>query len=140
LIRGLDSGDREVGVFNHHGLEVVQPYGLIVDQYHRLPAEFVGGKQSKQALAQKIAGDLLPEFLLNRPKVRAQVGDSTAHTGILPLLIQRGRGADWLRRAFCRLFNIQSVAFLDRFVRGGRYRSVRPFSSQRLVINGYTAG
>lgn len=140
LIRGLDSGDREVGVFNHHGLDVVQPYGLIVNQYHRLPPEFIGGNQSKQALAQKIAGDLLPEFLFKRRKVRAQVGDSTAHTGILPLLIQRGRGAEWLRRTFCRLFNIHSVGVLDRFIRGGRYRGVRPFSPQRLVIHGYVAG
>ena len=68
------------------------------------------------------------------------MGDSTAHTGILPLLIQRGHGADWLRRAFCRLFNIESVAFLDHFIRGGRYRSVRPFPNPRLVINGYVAG
>jgi asparagine synthetase B (glutamine-hydrolysing) len=140
LIRGLDSGDREVGVFSRHGLDVIQPYGLIVNQYHRLSPAFIGGKQSKQALAQKIAGDLLPAFLFNRPKVRAQVGDSTAHTGILPLLIQRGRGAEWLRRSFCRLFNIQSAAFLDRFIRGGRYRSVRPFPPQRLVMNGYVAG
>lgn len=140
LIRGLDSGDREVGIFGHHGLEVVQPYGLIVNHYHRLPRTFIGGKQSKQELAQKIAGDLLPAFLFDRPKVRAQTGDSTAHTGILPLLIERGHGAEWLRRAFCRLFNVEYAAFLDRFIRGGRYRSVRPFPDPRLVINGYIAG
>jgi asparagine synthetase B (glutamine-hydrolysing) len=140
LIRGLDSGDREVGVFNHHGLEVVQLYGLIINQYHRLPPAFIGGKKSKQTLVRKIAGDLLPLFLFNRPKVRAQVGDSTAQTGILPLLIQRGHGADWLRRAFCRLLKIERPAFLDRFIRGGRYRSVHPFSDPRLVINGYVAG
>ena len=140
LIRGLDSGDREVGIFNRHGLDVVQPYGLIVNQYDRLPPAFIGAAQSKQALARKIASDLLPSFLFDRPKVRAQVGDSTARTGILPLLIQRGHGADWLRRAFCRLFNIDRVAFLDRFIRGGRYRSVRPFPEPRLVINGYVAG
>jgi asparagine synthetase B (glutamine-hydrolysing) len=140
LIRGLDSGDREVGVFNRHGLAVVQPYGLIVNQYHRLPQHFIGGKQSKQALARRIAGDLLPEFLFDRPKVRAQMGDSTAHTGILPQLIQRGHGAGWLRRTFCQLFNIQYEAFLDRFIRGGRYRSLRPSPVSRLVINGYVAG
>lgn len=140
LIRGLDSGDREVGIFNHHGLDVVQPYGLIVGQYHRLPPDFIGGAQSKQALVRKIAGDLLPAFLFDRPKVRAQVGDATARAGILPLLIQRGHGAGWLRRAFCRLLNVDSVAFLDRFIRGGRYRSVRPFPEPRLVIDGYVAG
>lgn len=140
LIRGLDSGDREVGIFNRHGLAVVQPYGLIVNHYHRLPPHFIGGKHSKQALATRIAGDLLPAFLFDRPKVRAQVGDSTAQTGILPQLIQRGHDAGWLRRRFCRLFNIESEAFLDRFIRGGRYRSVRPSPLSRLVINGYVAG
>jgi asparagine synthetase B (glutamine-hydrolysing) len=140
LIRGLDSGDREVGVFNRHGLELLQLYGLIVNQYHRLPRAFIGGKESKQMLVRKVARNLLPDFVFNRPKVRAQVGDATAHTGILPLLIQRGHDAAWLRRAFSRLFNIESIAFLDRFIRGGRYRSVRPFPQPRLVINGYVSG
>jgi len=140
LVRGLESGDREVGVFGHHGLDVVQPYGLIVDHYLRLPREFIGGKESKQALVRKIAGDLLPPFLFTRPKVRAQVGDSTAQTGILPLLIQSGQGAQWMRDAFCRLFNIHSAAFLDRFMRGGRYRTVAQFRRPRLVTNGYVTG
>jgi asparagine synthetase B (glutamine-hydrolysing) len=140
LVRGLDSGDREVGVFSHHGLDVVQPYGLVVDQYHRLPPAFIGGKESKQALVRKIAGDLLPLFLFTRPKVRAQVGDSKATAGILPLLIQRGQGADWMRCAFCRLFNIDGVALLDRFIRGGRYRTVPPFRTPRLVTHGYVTG
>jgi asparagine synthetase B (glutamine-hydrolysing) len=140
LICGLDSGDREVGVFNHHGLDVVQLYGLIINQYHRLPRAFIGRQRSRQTLARKIAGDLLPGFLFNRPRVRAGVGGSTAHTGILPVLIHRGHGADWLRRAFCRLLHVERTAFLDRFIRGGRYRSVRPFSDPRVVINGYVAG
>ena len=140
LVRGLDSGDREVGVFNRHGLDVIQPYGLIVNQYHRLPPAFIGGKQSKQELVRKIAGDLLPPFLFTRPKVRAQVGDSTANTGILPLLIQRGHDADWMRRAFCRLLHIGEVARLDRFIRGGRYRTVPSFRNPRLVTHGYVTG
>jgi asparagine synthetase B (glutamine-hydrolysing) len=140
LVRGLDSGDREVGVFARHGLDVVQPYGLIADQYHRLPPAFIGGQQSKQELVRRIAGDLLPAFVYTRPKVRAQVGDATASTGILPLLIQQGLGAEWLRRAFCRLFSIDRVAFLDRFIRGGRYRTLAPFRTPRLIINGYVTG
>ena len=140
LIQGLDAGDREVGIFSRHGLDVLQPYGLIVDQYLRLPRSFIGGKSSKQALAKRMAGDLLPGFVFDRPKVRAQIGDSTLHTGILPLLMQRGYGAAWLRCAFCRLFQIEHVAFLDRFVRAGRYRFVQGFSDARVTINGYVAG
>jgi asparagine synthetase B (glutamine-hydrolysing) len=140
LIQGLDAGDREVGIFNRHGLDVLQPYGLIVDQYLRLPRCFIGGTSSKQALAKRMAGDLLPGFVFDRPKVRAQIGDSTLHTGILPLLMRRGHGAEWLRRAFCRLFHIEHVAFLDRFVRAGRYRFVQRFSDSRVTIDGYVAG
>jgi asparagine synthetase B (glutamine-hydrolysing) len=140
LIQGLDAGDREVGIFSHHGLDVLQPYGFIVDQYLRLPDSFIGGTASKQSLAKQMAGDLLPAFVLDRPKVRAQVGDSTLHVGILPLLIRRGYGAEWLRHAFCRLFQIEHAAFLDRFVRGGRYRFVQRFSDARVTINGYVAG
>ena len=140
LIQGLDAGDREVGVFNRHCLDVLQPYGLIVDQYLRLPRSFIGGTSSKQALAKLMACDLLPGFVFDRPKVRAQIGDSTLHTGILPLLVQRGHGVAGLRRAFCRLFQIEHVAFLDRFVRAGRYRFVQGFSDARVTINGYVAG
>jgi asparagine synthetase B (glutamine-hydrolysing) len=140
LIQGLDAGDREVGVFSHHGLDVLQPYGFIVDQYLRLPDSFIGGTASKQALAKQMAGDLLPAFVLDRPKVRAQAGDSTLNAGILPLLIRHGYGAEWLRRAFCRLFQVEHAAFLDRFVRGGRYRFVQEFSDARVTINGYVAG
>ena len=140
LIQGLDAGDREVGIFSHHGLDVLQPYGFIVDQYLRLPDSFIGGTAAKQALARQMAGDLLPAFVLDRPKVRAQVGDSTLYTGILPLLARRRYGGEWLRRAFCRLFRIEHDAFLDRFVRGGRYRFVQKFSEARVTINGYIAG
>jgi asparagine synthetase B (glutamine-hydrolysing) len=139
LIRGLDAGDREVGIFARHGLDVLQPYGLMVDQYLRLPGSFIAAERSKQALARGIAGDLLPDFLFDRVKVRAQIGSSTQPVGILPLLIGRGNDAGWLRAAFCRLFEIEDTAALDRFIRAGRYRFVNPFTGPRSHINGYIA-
>jgi hypothetical protein len=139
LIRGLDAGDREVGIFNHHGLEVLQPYGIVVDEYLRLPGSFIAGERSKQTLARAIAGDLLPDFLFDRVKVRAQIGSSAQPTGILPLLVARGCHEGWLRDAFCRVFGVGDVAFLNRFIRAGRYRFVNPFTGPRSRINGYIA-
>ena len=124
LIRGLDAGDREVGIFARHGLDVVQPYGLVVDQYLRLPGSLIAGDRFKQVLARAMAGDLLPDYIFERRKVRAQIGSSTAPIGILPVLAQHGYDAAWLQHAFCRLFHIDQPSLLSRFIRAGRYRSI----------------
>jgi asparagine synthetase B (glutamine-hydrolysing) len=139
LVQGLDAGDREVGVFNRHGLDVVQPYGFVADEYLRVPGALIGGERSKQRLAKEIAGDLLPDFILERVKVRAQIGTSAQPTGILPVLVRHGYDAGWLRRAFCRLFQIEDEAFLTRFIRVGRYRSLGPSASRRSFVHGYVA-
>jgi asparagine synthetase B (glutamine-hydrolysing) len=122
LVRGLDAGDREVGVFARHGLDVIQPYALAADEYLRLPGPMLGRDGFKQALSREIAGDLLPGFIFQRRKVRAQIGNATASSGILPLLVDRGIDAAWLRRAFCRIFSVHDDTCLDRFIRAGRYR------------------
>ncbi len=139
LIQGLDAGDREVGVFNHHGLEVIQPYGLVVDRYLALPGSFLGRARAKQALGGAIAGDLLPRFVFDRVKVRAQIGSSTEPTGILPVLIDAGFDAGRLREVFCRLFKVEDQAFLSRFVRAGRYRAMNQFPLKETWIDGYLA-
>ncbi|HEX2713218.1 MAG TPA: asparagine synthase-related protein [Candidatus Acidoferrales bacterium] len=140
LIRGLDAGDREVGIFNHHGLDVIQPYGLVVDGYLRLHGPSIGGERFKQRLAKAIAGDLLPDFVFDRVKVRAQIGSSIQPTGILPVLIGNGYDSRRLRRDFCRLFMIGDETFLDTFIRAGRYRFLSRFPEEGLWINGYLGG
>ena len=97
LVRGLDAGDREVGIFARHGLDLIQPYGLLADDYLRLPAAVLGREDSKQQLSRRIAGDLLPGFVFDRIKVRAQIGNSAQPTGILPVLLEHGYDATWLR-------------------------------------------
>jgi asparagine synthetase B (glutamine-hydrolysing) len=139
LIRGLDAGDREVGIFGHHGLDVVQPYGLAVDRYLLVPGSLIRGERSKQKLAKAMADDLLPGYVFDRVKVRAQIGSSTRPTGILPLLARRGYDGVWLRSAFCRLFMIEHQAFLNRFIRAGRYRNVNRLTHSRVLTNGYIA-
>jgi asparagine synthetase B (glutamine-hydrolysing) len=124
LVRGLDAGDREVGIFARHGLDVIQPYSLLADEYLRLPAALLGRDGIKQELSRRIAGDLLPGFVFDRIKVRAQIGNSTQPTGILPVLLEHGYDASWLRRTFCRMFGIRREAALDGFIRAGRYRVI----------------
>lgn len=138
LVRGLDAGDREVGIFSRYGIDVVQPYGLLADLYLRLPGSMIAREGFKQALAWMIAGDLLPAFVLDRRKVRAQIG-STSPVGILPVLLEHGCDQAWLRRTFCRIFGVREETFLNRFIRAGRYRVVTRLSGSRSTINGYTA-
>jgi len=138
LVRGLDAGDREIGIFARHGLDLIQPYGLLADDYLRLPAAVLGRETSKQEISRRIAGDLLPGFVFDRIKVRAQIGNSTEPTGILPVLLEHGYDASWLRLAFCRIFGIPDDKGLHAFIRGGRYRVITG-NAWRASINGYAA-
>lgn len=139
LVRGLDAGDREVGVFAHHGLEVVQPYALVADEYLRLPGSILERPGFKQQLSRAIAGDLLPEFVFDRVKVRAQVGSSDEPTGILPVLAGCGYDSSGLRRVFCRIFGVRDEGVLTAFIRAGRYRILDAVAHGRTVIDGYVA-
>ncbi len=38
LVKGLETSHREVGPFSAWGLPVVQPYGVVVDNYLALPS------------------------------------------------------------------------------------------------------
>jgi asparagine synthetase B (glutamine-hydrolysing) len=136
LIRGLDAGDREVGVFGHHGLALVQPYGLVLEEYLRVPLASLG-TEGKRGLVMQVAQDLLPGFVGERTKVRAQVGSSERPVGILPLFAEAGWDAQWLRRAWCRLLAVDDEAELLRFVRAGGYR-VRTRFPERVEHGYYT--
>lgn len=122
LIRGLDTGDREIGIFRHHGLDAIQAYGLAIDAYLNVPSRFLQGDTAKGMLVREVAGDILPAFILERKKVRAQIGTSQQPTGILPILVDSGRDSAWLAREWRRLMGIDDEAFLGRFIRIGIYR------------------
>jgi asparagine synthetase B (glutamine-hydrolysing) len=130
LIRGLDAGDREVGVFHRHGLDLLQPYGLVVDEYCRVPGEHLRGEGGKRRLVKEVADDLVPSFIQERKKVRAQIGTSGEPTGILPVLLEAGRDARWLREAWRRLHDVDDARHMDRFIRAGVYRMATVFPSE----------
>ncbi len=127
LMAGLDSGDREVGVFHHHGLDVIQPYGLVADEYCGVPSRELAHASGKQALVEKIAGDLLPAMIRVRRKVRAQIGTSGQPTGILPLLVDSGHDSTWLKTAWRQHFAVDDIRRQNLFIRDGIYRFATAF-------------
>jgi asparagine synthetase B (glutamine-hydrolysing) len=126
LVRGLDTCHREIGVFATWGLSVVQPYAAAVDAYLALDGPFLGREERKQQLCREVFGDLLPEYVYARPKVRAQAGNPELGGGVLAACVDRGYDAAWLRRRFARLHDVADPSTLDRFIRAGRYRTAVP--------------
>ncbi|TMR22439.1 hypothetical protein ETD86_11365 [Nonomuraea turkmeniaca] len=117
LTRGVQTGDREVGMFHTHGLEVIQPYGWVFDHLLKLPNEL-----PKHHVIGELAGEYLPAEIIRRPKVRAQIGDyesRNGHDGILPQLTRAGIDQPKLTGLFCRAFHIDQPADLHRAVRAG---------------------
>lgn len=139
LIRGLDAGDREVGVFAAHGLDVIQPYGLIADALMQIPVPLLNDPDTKVTVARQIAGDMLPDWIFTRPKVRAQIGNARCESGILPTLADSGRDSRWLRQTFRNTFGITDDGFFSRFIRAGSYRSLHAFPA-RLCKSDYLIG
>jgi asparagine synthetase B (glutamine-hydrolysing) len=81
LTGGLDTSDREILPFRHHGLACIQPYAIAYDVYLALPETVLQIDNVKQVLN----GHLVPEpvlHLLPKTKLRAQVG-SRESMGVL---------------------------------------------------------
>ena len=119
FLNGLDSSDREIGIFSYFGLSCIQPYAFVLDHYKLLTSENLLKENSKY----KINGSLLPKSLLdkiNRKKVRAQVGDSSG--GILGYFIKNGITQEKLIKIFTKEFNINQK-FLRDFIQVGVYRT-----------------
>lgn len=120
LVTGLDSGDREVGIFGRHGIDVIQPYALAADAYTAISAGAVDEPRSKQALGRRIFGDLVPSYVYDRPKVRAQAASEDVG-GTLGLLADRGIHGQALQERFAQVLGVQP-AQLRTFIRAGLYR------------------
>jgi hypothetical protein len=76
-------------------------------------------------VARAVFGDLLPEYIYGRTKVRAQVGSSQQDHGVLGLCIDNRIDAQYLRNRFAYIHRVTGAA-LNRFIRGGTYRSEVP--------------
>lgn len=121
LVSGLDSGDREVGVFAHYGLDTIQPYAIFANAYTSLPAEYVQNSDAKQRLVEKVMGERIPAEIYSRPKVRAQVGGSEEIGGTLAALVDRGLNGERLQERFVELLGCETSE-LRRLIHAGFYR------------------
>lgn len=126
LVRGLDTSHREAGVFSAWDLPVVQPYAVAVDEYLKLSEDFLRLEDRKQRLNRMAFGDLIPDYIFSRGKVRAQVGDPDAGGGVLAACVDRGFDGEWLRRRFAALHGVSDLSALDKFIRAGRYLAAAP--------------
>jgi asparagine synthetase B (glutamine-hydrolysing) len=126
LIQGLDTCNREVGVFSAWDLAVVQPYAAAVDEYLAIPDEFLSDSERKRHLGRAMVGDLLPEYVFQRAKTRAQIGGEGAEGGVLAACVDRGLDGPRLQRRFADLHGIENPSELNRFIRAGRYRAAVP--------------
>lgn len=120
LVGGLDAGDREVGIFARQGLDAIQPYALAADAYAALPDDAVDSPEAKRQLVELVLGGLVPAFVYDRPKVRAQVGGAEG-MGTMGLMLDRGIDAAWLESRFAELFAMDP-AEVKGSIRAGRYR------------------
>jgi asparagine synthetase B (glutamine-hydrolysing) len=125
LVRGLDTSNRELGIFAARGLRLLQPYAVAADAFLSLAEDVLDRPGRKQALGRVVFGAAVPDHVYSRHKVRAQVGSATGG-GVLGLCLDRGIDAVWLQRRFCELHGIEDPAELDRFMRAGRYRAGIP--------------
>jgi asparagine synthetase B (glutamine-hydrolysing) len=121
LISGLDTGDREVGLFARHGVSTIQPYALIAQAYASLPGGFLNDDRAKQTLMRCMLGSRIPSYIYDRPKVRAQVADSNKVGGTMAALLDRGIDSDYLIQRFCELSGFDRQT-LKGWIRGGLYR------------------
>jgi len=125
LVRGLQTGHREIGVFVDLGLTVVQPYAAARADFLRLPDAVLGPGPGKRLLYEEMFGDALPRISYERPKTRAQTG-SADDLGVLAACVDAGIDAAWLARRFAQLHGVEDLQALGRFLRAGRYRSALP--------------
>lgn len=132
LVRGLDSCHREVGVFEAFGLSLVQPYAVAVGAYLSLPEDFLRLPDRKERLCSEVFGELIPRFVYERRKARAQTGGATSG-GVLAACVDAGVDSAFLRRRFAELHGVSDARVMDNFIRAGRYRSALPTLEGNLL-------
>ena len=120
LVRGLDAGDREIGVFSAFGHVVVQPFARLVDRYMRVPADFLEQAEGKWLLN----GPLLQAEVAaaaGRAKCRAQVGGRDG--GTLGIHHRLGLGQQELFSLWARVMGLdKNDPAVSGLIQFGRYR------------------
>lgn len=117
--KGLEAGDREVGVFSHFGLILAQPYAAVADLYMQLPTKELEQPNAKVLLN----GPLLPKSILDQlsmAKTRAQVGGKDG--GVLGICHRNGITQDSLFSMWMTAFPGESIESVKSLIQVGNYR------------------
>ena len=120
LVKGLDAGDREIGVFSEFGLTVCQPFAALAEDYMRVPASFLESSNSKLLLN----GFLLPPnviSMVNLTKTRAQVGGKDK--GTLGICHRLGIDQQMLYEIWKSHFPAADADACGELIQLGRYRT-----------------
>lgn len=122
FVRGLDAGDREIGVFWAYGLVTCQPFAPLAERYMRVPAASLDEPDIKWTLNGAL---LSPQAAahVSRDKTRAQVGGEDL--GTLGLYHRLGVGDAELQGVWRRQFPGESTAACDELIQLGRYKPPR---------------
>ena len=121
LVHGLDAGDREVGVFHRWGFTVVQPYGILAEEYLAVPPELVRDEGIKEDLNSGLIADPAVRERVVKAKVRAQVGGRDG--GTLGLFHEQGISQEDLTRRWNAMYEPMAGGELEPIIHAGRYRS-----------------
>jgi asparagine synthetase B (glutamine-hydrolysing) len=122
FVRGLDAGDREIGVFWRHGLTTCQPFAALAEHYLRIPPALLDEPDLKWTLNEPLlAPRVIPH--VSRSKRRAQVGGPDR--GTLGVYHELGVGEPQLRRLWREQFPGEPPERCDELIHVGRYRAPR---------------
>jgi len=122
LVYGLDSGDRELGVFFDFGFTVIQPYSILAEEYLSVPAAMLAESNFKDQLNLPLLEGLGVKFYEPKNKTRAQVGSSDG--GTLGLFHDSGISQKDIESVWASTFlSMTKDSVLEPLIRSGRYRS-----------------
>ena len=79
FVRGLDAGDREIGIFSAFGLLLIQPFAKLADLYLRVPPTIIDKENGKWLLNSSLLTQDV-SAVVGRAKCRAQVGGADGGT------------------------------------------------------------
>jgi asparagine synthetase B (glutamine-hydrolysing) len=120
FVRGLDAGDREIGVFWAYRLVACQPFALLAEHYMRVPEGALDQSEVKWTLNGALLSPKAAPHV-SRSKTRAQVGGKDQ--GTLGLYHRLGVGEDELRRIWRDQFPPSEAMLSDAIIEFGRYRA-----------------
>lgn len=118
-IKGLNSSDRENGVFKYFNIPSFQPYCYVDTLYKILPSNFLNKNDAKYILNGKFLNKKIIK-LINKKKYRAQVGGSEG--GILNYMTNKEIFQEELNRKFNSFFKTNN-RFLSNFIYLGSYKN-----------------